>query len=205
MTRLLLAFGCFLAAFSTILAQNEPNSDPKSKYPNGGWATIEVIDGDTLYVATIRSVNVQSTRTFKNAEDQRRYQYWKRCAAKVYPYAVEAVKLYQEVQEETEDMSRRKRKKHVKKNYGELQDSYEDQLKKLTKTQGHILIKMIERYTGDPFYDVIKETKGGFTAMYWNGLGKMWGYQLKDEYEAGKDPILDAVLTDFDLSMSLQE
>ena len=170
---------------------------------NGGWARIEVVDGDTIYVAVLRTVPVRGQRIFSNIDEQHRYIYYKRCAAKVYPYAVEAVKLYNDMREETADMSRRQRKKYAKSSQKDLESDYEAQLKNLTKTQGAVLIKMIERYTDQPFYDIVKQTRGTMTAMYWNGLGKVWGYDLKDGYEVGKDPILDAVLQDFDLSLSL--
>ena len=193
----------FFAAFSPIFSQKPPVAPVKKDSSAGGWARIEIENGDTIYVAMLRGVTVQDRRVFATAEDQRRYYYYKRCAAKVYPYAVEAVKLYTDIKEETADMSRRKRRKYVKQSQGDLKDEYEGQLKDLTKIQGLVLIKMIERYTGEPFFDIIKQTRGGFTAMYWNGLGKIWGYHLKDGYEVGQDAVLDAVLQDFDLSMSL--
>lgn len=191
----------FLMTLSvSVRGQTTPPDPSKS---GGGWARIEVENGDTIYVAVLRGVSIRGSRTFPNKDDQHRYYYYKRCAQKVYPYAVEAVKLYGDLKEETADMSRRKRRKYVKENQGELTDQYEDQLKNLTKIQGKILIKMIERYTGDPFHSIIKQTRGGFTAMYWNGLGKIWGYDLKEGYQPGDDPILDAVLVDFDLGLSL--
>jgi hypothetical protein len=171
--------------------------------PGGGWARIEIENGDTLYVATLRTVSIRGQRIFKSKDDQHQYVYYKRCAQKVYPFAAEAVKLYNEMKAETADMNRRERKKHAKANQKDLEGEYEEQLKKLTKNQGKVLIKMIERYTGEDFYTIIKETRGGGTAFYWNGLGKVWGYDLKDGYEVGKEPILDAVLEDFDLSMSV--
>ncbi|MEZ4919694.1 MAG: DUF4294 domain-containing protein [Saprospiraceae bacterium] len=57
---------------------------------------------------------------------------------------------------------------------------------------------MIERELDKPFYSVIKETRGGVTAAYWNGLGKMWGYDLKTPYTKGADPLLDEILIDYD-------
>lgn len=198
----------FFWVFSQIIAfgqQSTRRDSLPNKNPNGGWARIEVVDGDTIYVAVLRTVAIRGQRIFATQDDQKRYTYYKRCAAKVYPYAVEAVKLYNEMQVETADMNRRERKKFAKRSQKDLEGDYEDQLKHLTKTQGQVLIKMIERYTQQPFFSIVKQTRGGVTAMYWNGLGKIWGYDLKDGYEIGKDPVLDAVLQDFDLSMSIGE
>jgi hypothetical protein len=193
-------FCWFVFQSSPLFAQNARDTMP---HPGGGWARIEVENGDTIYIAMLRSVSIRGQRVFGNIEDQRKYSYYKRCAAKVYPYAVEAVKLYNDMREETADMSRHQRKKFAKANQKDLEGQYEKELKNLSKIQGHVLIEMIERYTNQPFYDIVKQTRGGMTAMYWNGFGKIWGYDLKEKYEIGQDPVLDAVLQDFDLSMSL--
>jgi hypothetical protein len=71
-------------------------------------------------------------------------------------------------------------------------------MKNLTKTQGMVLIKMIEKQLGKPFYEIISETRGGFTATYWNALGKFYGYDLKAGYKTGADPLLDEVFLDYD-------
>ena len=84
-----------------------------------------------------------------------------------------------------------------------LKKEFKDPLKKLTKTQGKILIEMIERELDTPFHTLVKNLRGGFTAGYWNTLGKMYGYNLKEGYIPGKDPILDAVLNDFDISYTV--
>lgn len=55
-----------------------------------------------------------------------------------------------------------------------------------------------------PFYKIIKELKGGFTAGYYNQIGKFYGYDLKDGYRVGADPVMDAVLEDFDLNKDLE-
>ena len=73
-----------------------------------------------------------------------------------------------------------------------------EQMKKLTRTEGKVLIKMIERQLDKNFYDVIRETRGGFTATYWHQMGKIWDYDLKDGYRLGADGLLDEVLLDYD-------
>jgi Domain of unknown function (DUF4294) len=200
MKHVFILFFSWMLSSNLLFAQNGNDSEQRT---SGGWARIEVENGDTIYIAMLRSVAIRGQRIFANIEDQRKYTYYKRCAAKVYPYAVEAVKLYTDMKEETSDMSRRQRKKYAKANQKDLEGQYEKELKNLSKTQGHVLIEMIERYTNEPFHNIVKQTRGGMTAMYWNGLGKIWGYDLKEAYKVGDDPILDAVLQDFDLSMSL--
>lgn len=171
----------------------------------GGWALMEVIDGDTIYNMTLTQVRVSSRRQFKDLQEQRQYWLYRRAAQKVYPYAVQAIQLYNEMQEETKDMSKRKRKKHIKKEGKELKEDFKEQLKQLSKTQGKVLIKMIERQVNKPFYSILSETRGGMTAMYWQNLGKIWGYDLKEGYQEGADPLLDETLIDYDFGAKVYE
>ncbi len=174
----------------------------------GGKVVKMMLDenGDTLYLANdLLTVSLSSPRTFKSRDDYLRYRRYLRYAAIVYPYAREAIRIFDEVQNNTAHLKKRKRKKYVKKLQRELETEFEEPLKKLTKTQGMILTKMIERETGHSMYELIKSLRGGFAAGYWNLAGKFWGYHLRDGYRPGEDPILDAVLSDFELSRSQQE
>jgi len=72
--------------------------------------------------------------------------------------------------------------------------------KKNTSTQGMILVKMIEKEMDMPFYDVIREIKGGWTAFYYNTTGLFYGYRLREGYHVGDNRILDMVLEDYNLS-----
>ena len=76
---------------------------------------------------------------------------------------------------------------------------------KLSKTQGKILVKMIERELDTPMYSLIKDLQGKFKAFYWNHSSKLYGYRLKDGYTEGDNPILDAVLQDLNISYELDE
>jgi len=101
--------------------------------------------------------------------------------------------------------SERDAKRHIRRLKKELKDEFADPLKHLSKTQGLILIKMIEKELDTPMYDLIKDLKGGVTATYWNTMGKLFGHHIKDGYVKGDDKILDAVLNDFDVSYELPE
>jgi len=88
----------------------------------------------------------------------------------------------------------------MKKLQKKLDDEFKEPLKKLTKTQGYILIKMIEKELDTPFYDLVKNLRGGFVAGYWNQLGRLNGYRIKNGYIEGEDNILDVILQDYDVS-----
>ncbi len=163
-------------------------------------------NGDTLYVAQeLTTVSLTSPRKFKSVDEYNRYRKYLRYAAIVYPYAKEAIATFQQLNAETEEMRKGKRKRYAKKLQKDLDDKFEEPLKNLTKTQGKILVKMVERELDTPLYDLIRTYRGGMTAGYWNTASKFWGYDLKHGYIEGEDPILDAVLEDFILSQPAEK
>ncbi len=155
--------------------------------------------GDTLLVANLNDIFISSPTSFDNNEEYKRYRKYRRYAVIVHPYAVEAIKIFREVEYATQTMKNRERKKYLKKLQKDLKKEFADPLKKLTKTQGYILVKMIEKELDRPMYDLIKDLRGAFTASYWNTFGRTFGYRLKDGYIPGEDKILDAVLNDLEL------
>lgn len=156
--------------------------------------------GDTIVVAELDDVSVTSMRSFKSTKDRRHYLRMRYHANQVYPYAVEAIRIFREIEATTSEMNTRKRKKHIKKLQKELEDNFKEPLKKLTRTQGRILIKMIERELEIPMYDLVKDLRGGFSAAYWNTFSKIYDIDLKEGYDPEQDPILEAILSDMDVS-----
>lgn len=159
--------------------------------------------GDTLILAQLDDVVISSFRQFESTDDYNRYRRYRRYAIQVYPYAVEAIKIFRELEYNTQDMKKREAKKYTKDLHKDLKDEFTDPLKSLTKTQGKILVKMIEKELDTPMYFLIKDLRGGLTANYWNTASKFFGHKLKDGYVVGEDPILDAVLNDLDISYEL--
>ena len=159
--------------------------------------------GDTLFLANLDEFSVTSPRTFETDAERNLYRRYRRYGAKVYPYAVEAIKVFREVEHLSDDMPRRKRKKRIKKLQKDLEEKFESKLKQLSKQQGYVLMKMIERELDQPMYKLIKNMRGRFTATYWSTFARFWGHKLKEGYTEGNDPILDVVLQDFDISYSL--
>ncbi len=159
--------------------------------------------GDTLILASLGGVSISAPRTFANAEDQKRYRRYRRYALKVYPYAVEAIKIFREMEDVTNDMKRKDRKKHIRRLHKELKKEFADPLKKLTKTQGMILMKMIEKELDKSMHRLIRELRGGLNATYWSTAAGMFGHKLRKGYQPGLDPVLDAVLNDLDTSYKI--
>jgi hypothetical protein len=172
---------------------------------SGAWALLEVANGDSTFLMSLPPLRITARRQFKDLEEQKLFNRYTWAAKRVYPYAVQAVNLYRDIQEETQDMSRRKRKRYVKNEHHELKEDMTERIKKLSKTEGKVLMKMIERELNMPFYDVIRSTRGTTTATYWNTMGKIWGYDLKQGYRPGDDPLLDGVFIDYDFGDPLRD
>ncbi len=172
---------------------------------NGQVVSALISEGDTIIFADLGNVNISSPRSFQSRDDYLRYLKYRRYAAKVYPFAKQSIRIFREAEHVTETMKKRKRKKFLRKLSKELQTEFEEPLKRLSKTQGKILVKMIERELETPMFDLIKMTQGKLKAFYWNQSSKLYGYRLKTGYVLGDNDILDVVLQDFDVSHDIQQ
>ena len=199
-SRLLFLFALLTA--SPVWAQTSARTDTLSQ--GGAWARMEVDNGDTTFVMSLWPVKIAAKRNFKDLDEQRMYYRYVRAARKVYPDALQAIEMYEEIQEQTADMSKRKKRRFIRKEHKELKEDFKDQIKNLSKTEGKVLIKMIERQLNQPFYTTIKDTRGGATATYWQTMGKFWGYDLKEGYQPGANPLLDDALLDYDFGEYLR-
>jgi hypothetical protein len=89
----------------------------------------------------------------------------------------------------------RQKKRFIKETERELKDQFEQELKKLTMTQGRILIKLIDRETGSSSYSLVKELRGSLQAFFWQGLARLFGSNLKTEYDAeGQDQMIEQIV-----------
>lgn len=104
---------------------------------------------------------------------------------KVYPYAIIAADVLKDVDvtlAKYED-DKRKRKEYLKSLEKELNKRFKGELEDLTITQGQILVKLINRQTGKNCFGIIKELKGGFSAVVWQSLALLFNNSLKREYD----------------------
>jgi len=196
----------FFTLYLVLLMGQAAAQPPSAESPprGGAWATLEIVNGDSTFLMSLHPARLVAQRKFKDLEEQKKFRRYIWAAKRVYPYAVQAIALYNEIEEETDGMNKRKRKRHIRHEHQELKEDLTDRMKNLSKTEGKVLVKMIERELEMPFYDVIRSTRGGTTATYWNTLGKLWGYDLKEGYRPGDDPLLDEVFIDYDFGEPLK-
>jgi hypothetical protein len=159
---------------------------------------IGIIEGDdTLIHKNIKEVWVMPPREFENRRHKRRYNRYVQKVKKVLPYAKEAGRLlekYEPVYFALEEQS--DRRKLMKNLEDELMDQYKDELKKMTISEGRILLKLIDRETSRTSYKLLKDFRGGVSAFFWQGIARLFGSDLKAEYDPdGEDKMLEEIVT----------
>ena len=115
---------------------------------------------------------------------------------KVYPYAkLASVKLNEMNEHVTTLKSEKEKRRFIRETEKQIKDDFEDQIKNLSISQGNVLIKLIDRETGNTSYELIKDLRGSFNAFFAQGLAKLFGHDLKDTYDPkGKDKTIEDII-----------
>ena len=151
--------------------------------------TKEVIVGvDTLEVNWLNEVTVTALPDLSDYEDRRDYYILRRKVIKVWPYAKEAAEQLYAMEKELEGEDRnRKRKKYAKGIEKYLEENFKEELKKFTRSEGRVLVKLTNRETERTTHELIKEYRGGFNAFFWQSMAKIYDNDLKSEYKPGEN------------------
>ena len=143
-----------------------------------------VVDGDTIPSINLSTVYIVTPRKFKTKKQKIRYTRMVRYVKKVYPYAKLAGEKLQKydslLRTAPNEKAKRKMMKLAEK---EIRAEYEGKLRKFTIGQGKILVKLIYRETNNTSYELLKELRGSVSAILWQGIGRLFGYNLKVKYE----------------------
>jgi len=159
------------------------------------------VEGDSVYSSHINldEVTVYKPIKLETHEDLVMYYTLKRKTLKVYPYAKMASDRLTKLNSRLLKIkSNRKKKKYTKLLEKFIQDELTEELKKLTKTEGQILVKLIHRETGITAYDLVKELRNGFRAFSYNTIAKFFDISLKKEFNPEnnkEDLFIEDVLT----------
>ncbi len=149
---------------------------------------IYVINGDTLPARTLMMVRVSAMMP---AGMRKRMEEWTRLRNAVYvtyPYARKAGSIMNEMNARLARLnSEGEKKSYIKSKEKDLKKEFADPLQQLSVYQGKVLMKLINRQTGNNCYDIIKEYKGGFTARFWQTVAFFFGSSLKQPYDANGD------------------
>ena len=143
-----------------------------------------IYEGDTIPMMYLDAVCVRAYVSPLTEEEKRKYRKLIRNVKIVYPYAKQAGVLldrYNIVLAQAKNDSQRK--KIMKQAEKEIEYKFGPRLKKLNRSQGKILIKLIDRETGSDSYALVKELRGNFRAFFYQALGKLFGYNLRSKYD----------------------
>jgi hypothetical protein len=157
-----------------------------------------VLTGDTLphwYMQEVAVIENYLNKDKSNKMAQLRHNVYK-----VYPYAVEAARILNEVEIELKKAEKRKQKKqYIKQVEAQLNAKFREPLKNLSTTQGTILVKLINRQSGRDVYSVIKELKGGFTARVSQTAFYFFDNNLKAQYDPfNKDKDIEMIVKEIE-------
>ena len=141
-------------------------------------------------------VRVYARARFKNKRQQRKWTRYIYNVKRALPYARIFAKELKIINDTLATMTTDKQREiYLDQKEKELFKKYENQLKHLTVSQGRILIKLIDRETGSTSYEVIRMLKGRFKAFWWQGIARVFGSNLKTEYDPyGEDKNLENVV-----------
>lgn len=159
------------------------------------------IDGDSIAVSTIQLDEVVlNSRTKQDAKTARiKYLILKRKTLKVYPYAKLAAERLTALNERLETLERKSEKRRYAKIIQRyIEDEFSAELKKLTRTEGQILVKLIDRQTGTTTFGLIKDLRSGWRAFWFNTTANLFDISLKREF------LPDQVFEDFQIEEILQ-
>ncbi|TVZ14495.1 DUF4294 domain-containing protein [Maribacter sp. MAR_2009_72] len=144
-----------------------------------------IVAGDSLIQSSIalEEAYVFGKLKFSSYDDKLRYYILRRKTEKVYPYAKLAAERLVELNDSLASIkNKRKRNKYTKKVQKYIEEEFSEELKKLTRTEGQILVKLIYRQTGSTAFDLVKDLRNGWRAFWYNTTAKLFKISIKEEF-----------------------
>lgn len=188
-------------AVSTASAQTEPDDDtPKVnvKVYTGFYRFVDEY-GDTVRMTLIRDLYVYPPLKFKSKKAEEFYWRTVRDVRKTLPYAKLAFATLCETYEYIQTIpDKKKREAHLKRLEHDIFEQYKPVIRNMTKRQGKVLLKLINRETDQSSYNIVKAFLGSFRAGFWQTFGRFFGMNMKAGFHPEKneeDAIIDRVAT----------
>ena len=151
------------------------------------YARIE--GNDTLIIVDLAEIDVDLLSRYFEITETRQGRRLVSNVRRVFPYAKLASDKLQEYDTLLASVdSDSERRRMMKQAESELTDQYTDELEHLTFSQGAILIRLIDRETGNTSYKLVQELRGKVRAFFYQGFARLWGYNLKTEFDPKNNP-----------------
>ncbi|MDX2285553.1 MAG: DUF4294 domain-containing protein [Bacteroidia bacterium] len=118
---------------------------------------------------------------------------------RVYPYAVKVAEVLREVDAVLLTLpDESSRKAYLKEREKALFGAYEDDIRNMTRSQGLVLVKLVHRETEHSMYDLIRDTKSGAAAFFWQTVGSIFGINLKTHYDPEEDAMIEDIVRELE-------
>lgn len=159
-----------------------------------------IVEQDSIIVSEIEldEVIVFQPLKFDTKQELRSYLILKRKTRKVWPYAVLAANHLKKLNQRLEQIeSKSKKRRYTKMVQEYIEGEFTEKLKKLTKTEGQILVKLMYRQTGITTFDLVKELKSGWRAFWYNTTASLFNISLKEKFrplEVKEDYLIEDIL-----------
>jgi len=151
-----------------------------------------IMDGDTFY---LYSFNQFILKEFNSKKDRDAYIKLVRNVKKVMPYAKLAAFRLQMMDDNLNQLpNKRSKKKYIKATEDAIKDEFIGQLKKLTISQGKLLIKLIHRETGNTTYEILKQYRGSASTMFYGIWARMYNANIDTKYDPIKDYQIEYII-----------
>ncbi|WP_298486527.1 DUF4294 domain-containing protein [uncultured Maribacter sp.] len=144
------------------------------------------VEGDSIFQSSIplHEAYVFGKLKFDNYDAKLKYYILRRKTIKVYPYAKLAAERLVELNDTLLQIKKKgKRKKYTKEVQKSIEDEFSEKLKKLTRTEGQILVKLVHRQTGNTSFDLVKDLRSGWRAFWYNTTAGFFNITIKAEYD----------------------
>ena len=203
---LLLPF-ILLITVQPVFAQQLPAPSPKTanslRTPDNRFGKYDTIysmmivyDGDTIPAKTLEMVSVDRKMTRVQRQRWEAMTRLRNAVYVTYPFARKAGIILNEMNFKLAKIpSAEEKKQYIKSREKDLKKEFTDPMENLSVYQGKVLMKLINRQTGNNCYDIIKEYRGGFTARFWQTVAFFFGSSLKQPYDAhGDDKDIESIV-----------
>ncbi|HLW32198.1 MAG TPA: DUF4294 domain-containing protein [Aequorivita sp.] len=175
---------------SEIAAKQKDSSEVMYYFVEGDSIAREMIDLDEVILL--------DKLQFKSTEDRRQYLILRRKTRKVYPYAKLAADRLTTMSERLKTLERKgDRRRYTKRIQKYVEGEFSERLKKLTHSEGQILVKLVHRQTGRTAFDLVKELRTGWRAFWYNTTANLFEISLKEEFrpfEVKEDYLIEDIL-----------
>ncbi|SRX54859.1 DUF4294 domain-containing protein [Aequorivita sp. CIP111184] len=186
--------------FSLTTAIGQTDTETLEKQKDSTEIMYYIIKGDTTAreIINLDEVYLLKKVKFMSEQDKRRYLILRRKTRKVYPYAKLAAERLTTMTERLKTIENKgDRRRYTKRIQNYIEGEFSEKLKKLTHTEGQILVKLIDRQTGRTAFDLVKELRTGWRAFWYNTTASLFEISLKEEYkpfEVKEDYLIEDIL-----------